>query len=1067
MEAKRLRLVTVACAAAVATQFGLAQEPTRVFRESFDAAKPSAEWEVIHGDWAVEDGAYCQRDAAGHAYRYAVVAMPLGPALVTVEATATQKNEYGFASFGFVIKYVDASNWRIVRFGSYGGLSLLSMEDGEKKVHMLGKLTPKLGRTYQVALAWKQDRIAVFLDGGLKHVLRERWPETSGRLGLFTESPCRFDNLEAYAGDDAVRAYVSSVAGRLRTARIEAGVRLANGIFEEDFDVPERPPWRELNGDWRVARSRFEMISSGYGRRMALAPVCMIDGAIEGTATPTALSGQKTPRGVFGALVKWFDSANWVAVRYGEYGSVSALVCKDGEMKVKGICKFAAEVGRTYRFRVEAAGDLVTVYCDGERLGEVDAAFAGLVGRPGLYTEAPAAFDDVRVEGAQPLAKRKPKPITGTPRLELAFAAYRPAFKPGEVCLPSRGGVYLYVRNRGTGPAQLNKVLVDGVDADVLTQTVGWYRQRPVSLRPGEMGQILIRLSALPIEMGLDFFENPTARAMLPITVEPYGGEPLEVRVPIGTEADPFQINYIGFSPSLRRVYVYLQRNVPGAAKDGTPLHLSRILVNGRDLTAQTRFGAKEVSRDVVPVVVDLPKPLRQGEPVVVCVDTHEGAWAGHTVRAFPGEFQIQVTLLAKQTRPDAVKDIWRHGATCIGLCGASTDRLVEAKALGLTAFHYGRGGLGALRRFSQPKYPEISGFWLDEMDKLPLRYTFDQIHECELAYGEQGKFIPLQMINLCASRVPQAVEFYELGDAVCSAYGFRGGALGEGFGRVSSLPNREYRLTRLTFTPYFRDAEQPALVDYETKTMLGRDPKCRPCLDPKEERWMTYGCLIQGAKGIMHWNYGAGLRKPPGWFSKTHWALRASMGGALGKGNKPHGYEIPADMAAELQRVWDEIGRINLELRAIGPLVAVSDVSDLARVVAVTPELSPSGEAAAEAAALVSGLDSIVLIVLNHNIKTNWKATAERGIESYDPVDATVELRLPPWLEPKHTFRVRHDGVHKLTPEREAGRLTFRFERLEVSEAVVITERDGLMESMADRVAELRSRFAFLGDKR
>ena len=221
----------------------------------------------------------------------------------------------------------------------------------------------------------------------------------------------------------------------------------------------------------------------------------------------------------------------------------------------------------------------------------------------------------------------------------------------------------------------------------------------------------------------------------------------------------------------------------------------------------------------------------------------------------------------------------------------------------------------------------------------------------------------------------------------------------------------------------------------------------------------MTYGSLIQGAKGIMHWNYGAGIRRPPNWFSKTQWAIRASMGGPLGKGNKPHGYEIPAAIAEELQRAWDEIGRINVELRAIGPLVAVSDVSNLARVAAARPKLSPAGEPSAEAAALVSGLDSIVLIVLNHNLKTNWTGDADRGIESYDPVDVDVELRVPPWLEPKHTFRVRYSGVQGLSPKRQADRLLFRFPKLEVSEVVVVTMRDDLMALMDQTVRTLRAR--------
>ena len=132
---------------------------------------------------------------------------------------------------------------------------------------------------------------------------------------------------------------------------------------------------------------------------------------------------------------------------------------------------------------------------------------------------------------------------------------------------------------------------------------------------------------------------------------------------------------------------------------------------------------------------------------------------------------------------------------------------------------------------------------------------------------------------------------------------------------------------------------------------------------------------------------------------------MRASLGGALD--HDPHGYRVPTEMADELRQVWDEIGRINVELRALGPLVAVSDVSGLARVLSCDPELSPSGEPAAEAAALVSGLDAIVLIVLNHSIETNWRGDADRGIESYDPVDVTVELRVPPWFEPTSTFSV------------------------------------------------------------
>jgi hypothetical protein len=346
---------------------------------------------------------------------------------------------------------------------------------------------------------------------------------------------------------------------------------------------------------------------------------------------------------------------------------------------------------------------------------------------------------------------------------------------------------------------------------------------------------------------------------------------------------------------------------------------------------------------------------------------------------------------------------------------------------------------------------------WLDEMDKLPVRCTFDAVQESVEAYAAEDKFIPLQMVNLCSNHVPQAVDYYELADATCGAYGFFGGALGDGFGRTASLSGREYRLARLPFMPYFRDAEMPVVIAPATHGTVGRGSKYRRCIEPREERWMTYGCLLQGAKGILHWAYGADINPPPNWFSQTETVIRAGMGGALG--HTPHGYEIPADQALELQRTWDEIGRINVELQAVGPLVAVSDVSTLAQVTRVTPASSPTGEPAAAAAALVSGLDTIVLVVLNHNLKHNWKADADRGIESYDPVDATVELRLPSWLKGLHTFRVRHTGVEPVSPAREDGRLMFRFDTLEVAELVVVTDRTGLRESVQQTVAELNAR--------
>lgn len=1056
--------VLLAAATATAAAERAPRTGLNTVRDTFEDAGSTREWQPIHGDWAIADGGFCQREPGGAEYRYALTTVPFAPCLVTVRTTPISKNSYDFLSFGIVVRYQDEANWLAVRFGSYGGVSTIALVDGQKAITSLGHFVPEPGRTYAVAAGFREDRIAVFLDERLMGLVRAPGPSTSGRAGLFTESACRFDDFVAHGDRDAWLTYTREILGaadqRLaaRAVSRDATLVLKGGVFTDGFDAGDTGLWRNLKGTWTWREGRLNIAADGWGRFVVLAPVLLQDGAISGSAVPTANSVHG--HGVFGVMVKWLDSANWMAVRYGQYGSVAAYIREDGKQSVKGLGTFPVRLGQTYDFGVTVAGNRLTASCDGQTLGALDAPFAGRQGQPGLYTEAPGTYDDFQVTGAEPIPPKVQEPLAAKPDLDLAFQSFRCVRPPrDDGRIEPHGLAFFYVRNRGPGPAELNRLCVGGVDAEHLRSSVPWTRQRPHSLAPGEMGEVTVCFESFPLRTALAMFEDPVSSQTLPIRMEFRGDVTLEAQLPVARAGEPLRINSVSFSATLQRMYVYVQRNGADGDVTGEPWVLNSVSLNGRDVTGLSQFGRRELSSGVVPVVVNLPAPLRRGEPVVVVVATEEGRRAGHSVRAFPGTFHIQVTLLGQQTRPDAVRDIYRHNATCIGLCGADEARLKEARELGLDAFHYGRGGLAALRRFDRPDYPDIAGFWLDEMDKLPVGDTFDRIRDAEAAYRENETFIPLQMVNLCAGRDSRAPLLYEIGDAVCSAYGFHGGALGQGFGRVASLARREYRLTRRAFTPYFRDAEMPVVIDPASKTVRGREPKYRRCIEPKEERWLTYGCLIQGAKGILHWNYGSGIRQPPSWFSKTNTTIRASLGGVLD--HDPHGYRIPADMAAELRRVWEEIGRINIELRALGPLLAVSDVSRLAHVVESDPELSPSGEPAAEAAALVSGLDSIVLIVLNHNIKTNWRGDADRGIESYEPIDVTVALHLPPWLEPTCTFTVRHTGVEEIQPVREDTRLQFTFRDLEVSAAVVITARSELMAALSSAVRKCRDRSA------
>lgn len=816
--------------------------------------------------------------------------------------------------------------------------------------------------------------------------------------------------------------------------------------FCDNFSAP-LDRWDVVSGEWVTQGGKLKMMSTEYERYIALAAVDLVNGAVSGTAKPTAKSSLGW--GAFGVVVKYTDSANWIAVRFGAYDGITVMKQVAGQLSLAGLGKFTAEIGREYRFEAIVSGGRVEVRLDGKTIGRAEVPFAGVAGRPGLYTEASGEYDDFEVAGAIAIATSKPV-LPGAPRLELEHASWRPDFPMKEEAVSLHGTMFLYFRNRGTGPAMLSRLRMDGKDADDLARSgdMAWYRQQPDLVGPGEIGEIEVRLPSLPEQAGLALFRDDSARPKAQFRIEPVGGEPLDVAAEFTSAQEPLQINVIHFAPGLKKLYVYVQNNRALLGGDKSPFHVESLSVDGADATSSARFGSREIGADVVPIEVPLEKPVPEGKPVVVLLRTAEGVRAGHCLRAFAFDFPIQVTLLGKQVRPDAVEDIFRHGADCIGACGAGDEWLAEAKRLGMRAFPYG-GRLSYMIRLDKPDSPRPCAFWLDELDRFPPRQAARMVEESREHYRREGRFAPAQMLNIIGALTAGGCDYVALGDACCHEYGWDGNSLTSGFGDPASLPFREYRRARRPFFPYFRNAELPLIYDPTTKSITGRELKRGArAIEPREERWMTYGCLIQGATGICHWNYGTALSKPPNWFSTEHWIVRAAMGGPLLGG--PDGIRIPSDAQAELKAVWGEIGEINVELRTIGPIVAVSDVSSLASVQGAKP---------VNAAALLCGLDSIVVIALNQGLKTTGSLAKPKGIESYDPVDVDIALRLPPWLEPKDCFLVRHSGIAPIAPVREPGRMTFRLQPLAVNEVIVITSDPALRGTMEKTRREMKAR--------
>lgn len=848
----------------------------------------------------------------------------------------------------------------------------------------------------------------------------------------------------------------------LRPARTRAFIALAlllalpviaqDGSYTESFAGPVKG-WTAVGGPaaWLVADGRYVFPEPGWGRHMTVAPVEIIDGAITVRATPLALS-EAHGWTSFGVLAKYRDAAHFVAVRFGAYNGVSAYIQEGAERRIESLGTLTAQVGREYLVRVEVTGDQLRVSLDGEALAPATIPLAGEAGRVGFYTETPAAFDDFAVEGARPLEVAGGERIEGTPRPRFEFATFQPdPLQPGEA-LPVRGQLHLYLRNLGDGPALLESVSLDGRDGNalVLGGALDWWRQSPPRIEPGEVGRVTLRLAAIPEERALAFMAGDGAWDAQ-VTLQHRQAEPITCAAPIGPAPEPLRINLLTFGPDLRTLTAYLQ--APGAPEGG--FALSRVEVNGRDVTARARFASRRVGAAVVPVRIALNEPLVEGRHVTVTVSTEQGVACGHSLRAFPSVFPLQICLF-EQVRADYLEDIRNHGFTTIAPRDEAT--IPEIARLGFDLLPFG-GGLPAILQWWRPEFPPVRAFWLDERDERPVVETQRLLDEAHAYLRAEGRYAPPQMINLVGPWNGTGIAFMDLQDITCHAYGLAGAANGRDFPRVESLPWRELRAGRRPWWPYFRGAEVSIAVDPERRRVLDLAAGTQRVIEPAQERMMTFGCVQLGAKGICHWAYGVqGGDRPV--YHLDGPGLRLSMGAIPYPASRTvRGFEIPEELCRALQDTWDEIGRINAELDTIGPWLADSDPSPLARVTASTPSEAVTGGPAVQASALVSGLDTIVLVALNLNLDADWSGRQAQGVRSYDPVDATVALDLPEWLEPAEVFSVSWRGIEDLTPAREGRTLRFELPGLAIDRVLVVTADPAVRAQMAERLAAAQER--------
>lgn len=182
------------------------------------------------------------------------------------------------------------------------------------------------------------------------------------------------------------------------------------------------------------------------------------------------------------------------------------------------------------------------------------------------------------------------------------------------------GTFHVYLENRGEDPVQISDIALDGVPLETLHYDlrVGWWRTLPNPVPPGDIAEVTIRL------------KYPLEGETHALTFETEDGT---VRADVPMQPHRMEIAYAAFSPDLDRVFVYVEKYTD---KD---MKLSRVHVDGRDVTRKTSFHQRNYFRNLALVEIELSPPLREGDRPVIKVSSKQGDVAEAMVRAWPSDF--------------------------------------------------------------------------------------------------------------------------------------------------------------------------------------------------------------------------------------------------------------------------------------------------------------------------------------------------------------------------------------------------------------------------------------------
>lgn len=180
------------------------------------------------------------------------------------------------------------------------------------------------------------------------------------------------------------------------------------------------------------------------------------------------------------------------------------------------------------------------------------------------------------------------------------------------------GTIYVYLSNIGNEKVDILSVKLNGTGISELISEheVVWWRFSPEILKPGNIGELTIRLRS-PLE----------GKSTLDIELS----NTTNVRVSVSSQPHPSGIEYIGFDNSAGKTYIYLNRFENDFGR------IKRVFIENKDVTAFCRFVPKGYYNNLCMIVIDSPVKPVPGEYHTYTVESEKSIRTAAHVRTMDG----------------------------------------------------------------------------------------------------------------------------------------------------------------------------------------------------------------------------------------------------------------------------------------------------------------------------------------------------------------------------------------------------------------------------------------------